>query len=536
MSHQLYRLGVFASRRPWVVIGAWLAVSVVVITASAAFGRQLEAEGPVPGLDSQSATDLLTSAGSGRAGLTAQVVATPLDQGVTFFDSASARAALADAQAGVAALPNVLSTSDPTGALAAGPEAAVANGAISPDGRVAVINVQYPVIEELSVADLVNLKEFGADARTGSPLQIELNGDLFTSFEEAPSGTSELIGLVAAIVILLLAFGSLIAAGLPLGMAIFGLALGISSMSLITYLIDIPSFAPQMASMIGLGVGIDYALFVVSRHRENLAHGMSIEESIGRTVGTAGKAVVYAGATVVVAILGLAVAGVPFMTAAGIATSAIVLIMVVASVTLLPAFLGLVGHRINRRSRNNPADVASASAGRLRWGSHVSRHAWKYAIGGGAFLLALAAPVLDLQMGSADAGRLPETRTERQAYDLVAAGFGPGVNGPLVIAVDISEDPTVVEPLRRAIQADDGIATVSAPEINADAGVATLVAFPTTAPQNAATLDTIDASAPGSSRRCWGTVRPERTWAARPRLSLTSATGSTIDCRCSSPR
>ena len=145
-----------------------------------------------------------------------------------------------------------------------------------------------------------------------------------------------------------MAFGSLIAMGLPIGMALFGLALGISSMSLITYLVDIPSFAPQMASMIGLGVGIDYALFLVTRYREFLARGMSIEESVGRAVATAGKAVIFAGGTVVIAILGLAVAGIPFMTAAGIATSVIVLVMVVASVTLLPAFLGLAGHRINR--------------------------------------------------------------------------------------------------------------------------------------------------------------------------------------------
>jgi RND superfamily putative drug exporter len=494
MSQVLYRLGVFAARRPWVVIGAWLVVSVVVITAAAGFGRQLEAEGPVPGLDSQEATDLLTSAGSGRAGLTAQVVMTPLDHDVTFFDSADARAALAEAQAGVAALPNVLGTSDPTGALAAGPDAAVASRAVSADGRIAVIHVQYPVIEELNAGDLTNLKAFGAEARTGSPLQIEMNGDLFTSFEEAPSGPSELIGLIAAVVILLLAFGSLVAAGLPLGMAIFGLALGISSMSLITYLVDIPAFAPQMASMIGLGVGIDYALFVVTRHREHLSRGMTIEESIGRAVATAGKAVVFAGATVVIAILGLAVAGVPFMTAAGIATSVIVVIMVVASVTLLPAFLGLAGHRINRRARRRTAatDATAISAAWQRWGQHVTRHAWGYAVGVSAILLALAAPVLDLRMGSPDEGTLPQTRTERQAYDLVAAGFGPGINGSLVIAVDISQDPTVVEPLRRAIRADDGIAAVAAPEIDTAAGVATLLAFPTTAPQDAATLDTIE--------------------------------------------
>ena len=343
------------------------------------------------------------------------------------------------------------------------------------------------------MGDLENLKEFGVEAREGSPLQIEMGGDLFSSFEEASTG-SEMIGVIAAVIILLLAFGSLIAMGLPLGMALFGLALGISSMSLITYLVDIPSFAPQMASMIGLAVGIDYALFLVTRYREFLARGMTIEESVGRAVATAGQAVVFAGGTVVIAILGLAVAGVPFMTAAGIATSVIVLIMVVASVTLLPAFLGLVGHWINRLGlrRKEAKDGRTVGSGWQRWGEHVSRNAWSYAIGVTIFLLALTAPVLGLRLGFPDAGTLPETRTERRAYDLVAEGFGPGINGPLVIAVDISQDPSVVEPLRGAIMADEGIATVAPPEVNAEAGVATLLAFPTTAPQDDATLDTIE--------------------------------------------
>ena len=493
MSHALYRLGRFAARRPWAVIGAWLVVSVLVIAASGAFGRELEAEGSVPGLDSQKATELLSAAQSDTAGLTAQMVVTPIDGSVSFFDSTDAQVALAEVQAGVAALPNVLGTSDPAGALATGPEAAATSGSVSPDGRIAVIRVQYPVLEELNLGDLENLKKFGVEAREGSPLQIEMSGDLFSSFEEAPAGTGEMIGLIAAVIILLLAFGSLIAMGLPLGIALFGLALGISSMSLITYLVGIPSFAPQMASMIGLAVGIDYALFLVTRHREYLARGMTIEESIGRAVATAGQAVIFAGATVVIAILGLAVAGVPFMTAAGIATSVIVLIMVVASVTLLPAFLGLAGHWINRLGlqRNNPTAGPTVGSGWWRWGRHVSKNAWAYAIGVTIFLLALTAPVLGLRLGSPDDGTLPETRTERRAYDLVAEGFGPGINGPLVIAVDISQDPTVVEPLVDAIAADEGIATVAPPELNAEAGVATLVAFPTTAPQDDVTLATI---------------------------------------------
>ena len=238
-----------------------------------------------------------------------------------------------------------------------------------------------------------------------------MGGDLYFAFEEPQTSAGEIIGLVVALIILLAAFGSLIAAGLPIGMTLFGLALGVSAMSLITYLIEIPSWAPQMASMIAIGVGIDYALFVVTRHREFLARGAPVEESVGRAVATAGQAVIFAGGTVVIAILGLAVAGVPFMTAAGVATAAIVLIMVIASVTLLPALLGLAGHRINRRSTRRLGVARDATPSRwLRWGRHVTAHPWPYLLGGTIVLLALTAPVLALRLGMPDEGTLPESR------------------------------------------------------------------------------------------------------------------------------
>ena len=494
MSHALYRLGRFAARRPLAVITAWVIVAVVVIGASIGFGRELEDAFEAPGLDSSAALDLLTAAQSDSAGPTAQVVVTPVDGDATFFDSADARAALAEVQAGVTSLPHVLGTSDPTGALARGPEYSAEDGSVSPDGRVALLRVQYRVIGDLSADDLAELKQFAVQARRDLPLQVELSGDLFFAFEQAETGLGEMVGVIVAIVILLLAFGSIIAMGLPIGLALFGLALGVSSMSLVTYLIEIPSWAPQIASMVGLGVGIDYALFIVTRHREFLASGLSVEESAGRAASTAGQAVIFAGGTVVIAILGLAVAGVPFMTSAGVAVSVTVAVMVVASITLLPAFLGLAGHRINRFSirRSRAHSVSAAGAGWERWGRHVSKNARQYTIGVTAVLLAVTAPVLALRLGFPDEGSLPESRTERRAYDLLAEGFGPGINGPLVVAIDISRDPTVVEPLRDAIRGDRGVASVAAPQVNADAGVATLLVVPTSAPQDDATLDTVD--------------------------------------------
>jgi putative drug exporter of the RND superfamily len=492
MPNALYRLGRFCAHRPWRVIGVWLVLAAVVLGAAAGFGRKLEDSFAAPGFDSSAALDLLTATQSDVAGPTAQVVVTPKD-GTPFVESPDALAALARTQAAVRALPNVLGTSDPAAALAAGGDPA-ASGVVSLDGRVALIRVQYRLIEDLSVADLDNLKRLAADVRRDSPLQAELNGDLFFSFEEPGANTGELIGLMVAVVILLVSFGSLLAMGLPIGLALFGLALGVGSMSLITYLIEIPSWAPQMASMVGLGVGIDYALFLVTRYREFLAQGVTVPDAAGRAVATAGQSVIFAGGTVMIAILGLAVAGVPFITAAAVAITVTVLLMVVASITLLPAFLGLAGHRINglRAKRRNAPRPVSISAGWERWGRHVSTHAWQYAIGVTAGLLAMAAPVLSLQIGFPDEGSLPVSRTERRAYDLVAKGFGPGLNGPLVIAVDISDDTGVVGPLSDAIGADPGIAAVSPADVNTTAGVATLLAFPTTSPQDDATLHTID--------------------------------------------
>jgi len=459
------------------VIGAWFLVAIVVVGASAGFGRELEDSFDVPGLDSQDAIDLLSAAQSDRAGLTAQVVATPLVDGATFADDASG-AALAALRGELEALESVLGTAEQ----------------ISPDGRIALLRVQYPVTDDLSPLDLDRLKELRESSGATDALRIELGGELFFAFEEPQTGIGEMIGLIAAVIILLLAFGSVIAMGLPIGMALFGLALGVSSMGLITYLIDIPSWAPQMGSMVGLGVGIDYALFLVTRHREFLARGMTVEESVGRAVATAGQAVIFAGGTVVIAILGLAVAGIPFMTAAGVAISVIVLIMVVASVTLLPAFLGLAGTWINQLGIHRRGHHAgeSVGVGWERWGRHVSNHAWPYAIGVTGLLLALTAPVLVLQLGFPDEGSLPESRTERRAYDLVAEGFGAGINGPLVVAIDISNDVDVVQPLADAVAADPGVVAVSPPEVNVAAGVATLIVFPTTAPQDDATLETVE--------------------------------------------
>ncbi|MFF0204508.1 MMPL family transporter [Streptomyces sp. NPDC005017] len=502
LSKALLRLGAGAARHPWRVIAAWLVATTLAVLAAVAFGGRTADSMTAPGLDSQRAAELIERAGTGEEGMTAQVVVTPLDAGATFFDDDGARTALTRLRAEVKRLPHVLGTSDPAGALDAGGDTAVRGGLVSADGRIAVVRVQYPDQSRLSAGDLDALVDLGDRLRAELPLRVEMGGSLFYAFSEPDGGASELIGLLAAAAILFLAFGSLVAAALPIGMAVFGLTVGVATMTVLAGVTEVPTFAPVLGSMVGLGVGIDYALFVLARHREYLASGLGPQAAAGRAVATAGRPVVFAGGTVVVSILGLAVANVPFMTVGGVAVSVVVLTMVLASVTLLPAFLGAAGPRLaragrigralrTRKRRRGPAAGAAHAAGWRRWIGHVSRHPVPYAVGAAGLLLTATLPVLGLRVGLPDDGSLPHSRTERRAYDLVAEGFGPGTNGPLVIAADPTGDPGALDRLVRAVAADPGIASVAPTHVDRVTGIATLVVFPTTSPQDKATADTI---------------------------------------------
>ncbi|MDH6581858.1 RND superfamily putative drug exporter [Streptomyces sp. SAI-133] len=507
LSKALLRLGASAARHPWRVIAAWLIAATLAVLAALTIGGRTADSMTAPGLDAQRAAQLIERAGTGQEGMTAQVVVTPLGDGTTFFDHPSARTALTRMQTEVQRLPHVLGTSDPAGALDAGGDIAVREGLVSADGRIAVVRVQYPDQSRLSAKDLDALVELGDRLRSELPLRIEMGGNLFYAFSDPDGGVSELIGLLAAAAILFLAFGSLVAAALPIGMAVFGLTIGVATMTVLAGVTDVPTFAPVLGSMVGLGVGIDYALFVLARHREYLARGLDPHEAAGRAVATAGRPVVFAGGTVVVSILGLAVANVPFMTVGGFAVSIVVLIMVVASVTLLPAFLGAAGPRLARAGRvgralrarkvgrlarrRDPVAGAAPATGWRRWIGHVSRHPVPYAVAAAGLLLTATLPVLGLRVGLPNDGSLPHSRTERRAYELVAEGFGPGTNGPFVIAADPAGDPRVLDRLVGAVAADPGIASVAPTHIDRATGIATLVVFPTTSPQDKATADTI---------------------------------------------
>jgi putative drug exporter of the RND superfamily len=463
LSNALFRLGGSAARHPWRVITAWLLAAAFAVIAAIAFGGRTADTITAPGLDSTRAAELIERAGTSQEGMTAQIIVTPVERG-----------ALDRLQAEVRRLPHVLGTSD----------------LVSADGRIAVVRVQYPDQNQLSAGDLEALVNLGDRLRGELPVRIEMGGELFFVFSEPGAGAGELIGILAAAAILFLAFGSLVAAALPIGMAIFGLTVGIATITVLAGMTEIPTFAPVLGSMVGLGVGIDYALFVLARHREYLERGFAPPDAAARAVATAGRPVVFAGGTVVVSILGMAVANVPFMTMGGLAVSIIVLTMVVASVTLLPAFLGATGPRLARVRRfgRRPGTVES---GWRRWIGHVNRHPLRYAAGAAGLLAALTLPVLGLRVGLPDDGSLPDNRTERRAYDLVSEGFGPGTNGPLIIAVDPAGDPAVLDRLVAAVTADPGIASVAPARVDQATGITTLVVFPTTGPQERVTADTV---------------------------------------------
>ena len=481
MTALLTRIGRLAVRRPWLVIGIWCAVAIGVFAAAGTVGRTLEDDTSVPGLDSQQALDLLAGAGSADGGVTAQVVVTPDDPDAQLDDAVPQRAT-SDLMARLASLPNVVAVSDPA-------------EAVSADGRVALVRVQYRTLDQLERADLDRLVDVVADADAGGELGVQAGGELFFDFSQPETGVGEIVGLLVAAVVLLVAFGSVVAAGVPIGTALLGIGIGVGSLGLVTYVVEIPAFATTMASMVGLGAGIDYALFVVTRHREHLAAGMSLDDSIVRATTSAGRSVVFAGGTVMVSILGLAVAGLPFLTAGGIAIALVVLVMVVAAVTLLPALLRLIGHRIDRLHVGRRR--AAADTGRWhRWAEHVIRHRVAYAISSTALLLACAAPTLALRLGVPDDGTLPTSRTERRAYDLIADAFGPGSNGPLLVVVDLRGDAgdagDIASVVTSAVTDDPGIQSVAPAHVDTDAGIVSIVAIPTTAPQDPATRTTVD--------------------------------------------
>jgi RND superfamily putative drug exporter len=475
MALALHRLGRWCVEHRKRVLLLWLGALLVLGVVAGQAGGEFSDDFRVPGVESQEARDLLEQRFPEASGGSAQLVFHADEGGVLDGD----RAAAVDAvMTDVAALPHVEGVTDPTTQP-------------SPDGTTLLSLVQYDVeFTELSATDLDALLEAGQAAEDAG-VQVEVGGELPQYAEQPQQGAAELIGLLAAVVILLVAFGSILAMGLPIGVALFGLGISAMLLSLVAAVTDVPTNTPILASMIGIGVGIDYALFVVTRHREHLHEGMTVTESAARAIATAGQAVIIAGGTVVIAILGLGISGIPIVTLMGLGAALVVAVMVLATITLLPALLGFAGHRIDRfrlfRTHHDHVEKVSIWS---RWGTAVARHPWPYLVGSLTLLITLALPLTAIRFGQTDSGTAPPETTQRQAYDIVADAYGPGVNGPLLLAIE-SGDQAVVDDVVQAVTGQEGVLVVAPPQISPEGDAAIVPVIPTTGPQEEGTSQLI---------------------------------------------
>jgi putative drug exporter of the RND superfamily len=355
---------------------------------------------------------------------------------------------------------------------------------VSPDGTVGVTQLQltrrgWDVPPETG-QELIRL----AERHSTGDVEIALGGVVIQNAEEG--GSPEGVGMMAAAVILLIAFGSVIAAGLPLAVALFGLGISASLITVLAAVVDVPDFAPAVAGLIGIGVGVDYALLVLTRFRAAL-ETKAPREAIREAVETAGRSVLVAGTTVLISVNGLFLMGVSYLQGVALSTSLAVLVVMAASVTLLPSLLAFAGHKVNRLRIPGlgRGSLTSDHTPAARWSRLVQRRPAAALIAASALVLALTAPVLDLRLGFPDAGNDREGTPTRTAYDMISRGFGPGANGPLLIA---SSDPEALEQTRATIRGTEGVAFVSEPQRNQANDTALLTVVPTTAPQDSADL------------------------------------------------
>ena len=480
----------FCYTRRWLVLGGWIAILIGLFILSAAFAGEYKTEFKLPGSESQAAVDLLKDKGvSERTGFAGQVVF-KADQGVS---NAAVRQTLekffADIENGVEGL-QVASPYDPDNSYQ-----------VSEDGKVAYAELNFSDRNnEAYIEDADVIKELHTEVEAQAPegLRIELGGDLFAS---QPEFSSEMFGLLAAIVILLLVFGSVLAMGLPIITALFGIGCGAAIIGLVTRVLAVPDFTTQVAAMIGIGVGIDYALLIVTRYRAGLHDGLEPKDAVILSVDTSGRAVLFAGITVVISLLGMFFLNLDFMRSMAVGAVLAVLMTMLAAITLLPAMLGFVGRHIDSLRvpfLHKPTEAGSAEGNRnsfwYRWSRVIQARPWPALVVSVAFLLVLAFPVFSIRLGFADAGNRLETDTTRRAYDLLSQGFGVGFNGPALVVVETpngTSDSAKVAQLKAALEGTEGVDSVSGPIPVADGQLQLFNVYPTTSPQDEETTELV---------------------------------------------
>src|SRR3954467_4615905 len=478
-------------RHKFVVLAIWVVSLVVLGGLSASAGSGYTDSFSLPGTESTTALNLLRDNFNAESTDTNQVVFAAAD-----VSDPSTRAGVKKLLAAIADGPHVERVDSPFAQGAAArqisKDKAVAFANVHMDGEQPIADVPKSAYDKLIAT---------AEAGRGDGLRVELGGSGIQQANQQPGGgPSEFIGFVAAAGVLAIAVGSLWATLLPLFTAVLALGCGLTLTGLLAHVIDIATFSPTLATLIGLGVGIDYSLFVVTRHRNAIIAGRDPEAACVRALNTSGRAVLFAGATVIVALLGLLVLGVSFLNGVAVAASIVVLTTMTAAVTLIPALLGMFGMRVLSRKERRRLDAEGPRDPKLdgfwpRWARTVQKHRVPLAVAALVVMLALAVPALSLRLGSSDAGQGPPSSTTRKAYDLLAKGFGPGFNGTFQIVARTPNgkaDLPKVQRLATALSRTPGLAAVSPPVPSPNGRIALIEARPSTAPQDAATSRLID--------------------------------------------
>jgi putative drug exporter of the RND superfamily len=483
MTPLLYRLGQSCVRHRRVVLALWLVVFALLAVAARTVGSDLNDNLTLPGTDSQRATDLLTAKFPSQANGTNPVVLRA-PAGAKLTDS-KYKQPIDDTVAALKKDPDVRDATNPLDS-----QTLLAKNQAT--GYIALNLRASP--SDLTRDDAQRIVD-EADPARDAGLDVGFGGYVGQKVSKPETHSSEIVGLAMAVLVLLLTFGTVVAMGLPIVTAIVGLVSGLSIVTLISHIAEVPTVAPTLATMIGLGVGIDYALFIVTRHQQQRRDGMATEESIARATATSGGAVVFAGTTVMVALLSLAVVNIPLVTTLGYTSALVVFVAVVAAITLLPAILGMVGDRIDRLAlphRRGPGD--EHPHGWERWARFIAHRPLPAALVAVVLLVVLALPTLDLYLGQQDNGALPTSTEARRAYDGMTAGFGVGANGPLLVAVDLSKKPATggakdqrLQTLGTDLGKTSGVAAVSPAVVNSGGTAAILTVTPTTGPSDRAT-------------------------------------------------
>jgi putative drug exporter of the RND superfamily len=499
------------ARRRSVVLG-WILAALAIIAVSSSVGTRNATNFALPGTGSQHAVDLLKSRFPAQAGDSDQIVFRARSGRLT---GPAHRATITATLARVARLPHVTGVISPY----------AAGNAISRDGTIAFATLTFDERANALPKTAINRVITAAQSARSGSLQVELGGQAIEQAQRTSLGFVTVVGIIAAVVILLLSFGSFAAMGLPIATALLGLGAGMGLITLLSHVLDIPDFGSQLALMIGLGVGVDYALFIVTRFRENYRqNGEDVEAAVEAAINTSGRAVLFAGATVVIALLGMFALGVSLLSGAAVAAAVGVMSVLVASLTLLPALLRVAGRRIGGAARPSSDDAPDPRPGFwLRWVAQVQRRPALTAVIATALMLALAAPALGLRLASSDAGNDPSSHTTRKAYELLAKGFGQGFNGPLQLAVALPRtgDSAALVELTRAVRSTPGVASVGTPRLSPAGTTAAVTAYPTSSPQSRATSSLVS--------HLRATVLPPIQRSTGARVYVGGATASQVD-------